>query len=257
MARCSLCSLLLAVCFSSGCSFKYHGAFRSDGFYYKRYGYSVCFVDKDDKTFINKDWEVDNYTLNHLRGTFKIKKSKRYLGFKIVDRNQDGILEKEDAYRYDLKLDHIKTPAVIWIQTFELQPHHAAKKLEVFAKSYADSLQATGEYRDGNPYHKLKMKKEYKVTIEGKQYLKLKGNPALVATIQIRDLLRLKADPKHEGTHIVVVLAKMTSLEDAAVGATTLLVVGYYNTAKFFSGQLQNFYRFLDRIRFTTTTRCK
>lgn len=249
--------LLLPLLPATGCSTLHHGTFRSDGFYFKRFGYSICFANKKDKLFINKNWEVENYTLNHLKGTFKIKTSKIWIGFKLVDRNNDAVLEKEKDYIYDLLLEHMQNPGVIWVQTFELQPHHAHKKLEIFLKSYADSLQATGDYKDGNVYHKLKMKKEYKVDIEGKQYIQIKNSPAIVGTILIRDRLRLKADPKTEGKHIVVVLTKMSSLETDAIGETSILLIGYHNTSRLFTQHTKEFYEFLNRIRFTTTSRCK
>ena len=257
MKRTPLFLLLCPVLWATGCSTLHHGKFRGDGFYYKRFGYSICFANKKDKLFINKNWEVENYTLNHLKGTFKIKTGKIWIGFKLVDRDNDGELEKEKDFIYDLVLEHMQRPAVIWVQSFELLPSHATKKLEIFLKSYADSLQETGEYKDGNVYHKLKMKKEYKVDIEGKQYIQIKNSPAIVGTIRIRDRLRLKADPKTPGKHIVVVLTKISSLETDALSGTHLLLIGYHNTARFFAEHTREFYEFLNRIRFTTERGCK
>lgn len=253
---CLLVPFLLASCTPKP------GVFRKDGFHSARYGYAVCFLYPKHKLFINH-WFIDNFTIDSTTGELTPKTGKLYMGYRLVDRDNDGNLEKEKVFLFDLKLNHRKTNGVIWVQTFELQPGDKGKELAVLLGNYVSSLSGTGLYAEGNIYSILKFKqKKYAAVVKQSAMENLGGYSTQSALIQIYNIDQFKVDPKHRGSMLKVFLMKLKyyatkwdgTLYYTSTGKkllkTALMLVGYYNSADRFDRHLGDFTLFLKNFRF-------
>ena len=245
-AACLLVPFLVAACTPKP------GLFRKDGFHSARYGFTVCFLYPKHKLFLNH-WFIDNFTYDATTGELAPKTGKLYMGVRLVDRDNDGNLEREKVYLFDLKLNHRKTNGVIWIQTFELQPGDEGKELRVLLGNYVSSLSGTGLYAEGNIYSILKYKqKKYAAVIKQSAMESLAGYSAQAALIQIYNIDQFKVDPKHRGSMLKVYLMKLKyyASGDKKNLKTALMLVGYHNTADQFDRYLGDFALFLKNFRF-------
>jgi hypothetical protein len=244
-------ALAISVFFLTSCT-PLHGTLRDDGYVFKAYGYSVCYAKKKEKSFIHGGWQLDNFYFRKIADRWEPKSGRRYMGYRLVDLDNDGVLEKEKAFIFDLKLDHGKTQGVIWIQTFDLPKQYAKKELNVLLQSYVTSLTGTGLYAGGDIYSVVRVKqKKYAAVIKQRGSATLGDRAAVKAVIQILDLDQIKVDPQHAGSKLKVLLTKFRPW-GSRPHEWALMLVGYYNTADQFDRCLADFDRFLKMIRFTT-----
>ncbi len=106
---------IVVTAFLSGACAPGHGLINSKGYEYKSRKYGVAFKAPSKRQFINDSWSVDNYVYveDPYGSTWSAKKGRKYLGYRLVDKDGDGTEERERAFIYDLRLVHRKTNGVI------------------------------------------------------------------------------------------------------------------------------------------------
>ena len=239
-----------------------HGVMNKEGFFYKDYGYSVLFKQPTKRHILDWYWYIDNWKFQTTTPAWSLKDGRNYLGYRIVDKDDDGTLERERVYFFDLLIKHKTTDGVIWIQSFDLQHKNKWKKLGVLLDNYVDSLAGTGMYIEGNVYSILQKKeRKYASNVIKTEPADLGPYKALRATIELIDLDQLKAVPDYKGKKLEVVIVKINVTRK--VKATTsehlvdtvskteraVMLIGYHNSAKHFDKYLKDFDEFLGRIK--------
>jgi hypothetical protein len=245
-----------------------HVEFDRKGMRNVHHGYTLGFTSAADREFIDGDWRVRNYLWKPELKRFVPKKTREFAGYISYDREDDGEIEREKAYYFDLVLEHAKTDGEIWIAVRELTVRNKQRKLDVILDSYVDSLAGTTIDVFSSTFgHRLRRERRFASTLIEAQEVDLAGHPALLATISISDVDQLQLDPNHVFGRVRLLLTRFTGKtlqpDPKMAGAPhaskkhlpgeVLLIAGYFNNDDYFEAQLADFEGFISRIEFDDT----
>jgi hypothetical protein len=251
----------LGSCALLGCS-TVTGGIGKTGFEYKDYGYRVLYKNVANRYFINGGWLIDNFYASD-DGGWRLKQGRSYYGYQLREKEKVGGVEKKKVYFFDLKLNHRRTNAVIWVQSFKMLQKHSEKELRVLLANYVESLTGSGLYAEGNVYGLLRIKQKKKAAvIKSTRRVQVQQRQALRARLRIHNLDRLKVDPKHSGKTVEILLLRIwvykqvrveTTWEMRTVRYPAIMVIGYQSSTGNFERHLPDFETFLQQFRFKTT----
>jgi hypothetical protein len=119
--------------------------FRSDGYHHPRYGYGVRYLGGSAAQLLGTEWVLDNFTLE--QGVPQsMKEGKAYTVKRTYDLDDDGVVDKtvEDEPLFDLRFEHRRLGAVIWLRTLPISTSLGERDLRVLAQNYVKEVSGAG-----------------------------------------------------------------------------------------------------------------
>jgi hypothetical protein len=254
-------ALLLGSCVSKG-------TIGPNGFEQPVFRYRFAYQDPAHGLFLGPDWQLDNFFAE--MGSFKAKRGPEYVATREIDEDGDGVItqwEKNEEPVYDLRFVNVHDDGIIWIKAHPLPAPQAQKDLDVILNGYADGLSGTGLYAQFNLFNLERVHaRQFTSFVVYKGSATLANNPALVGVIELAESERLRFDPQYRSAKIKIAFARFAYHEP--LGGLSkpwpvvkyqgkdryrrigLLVVGYYNSAAKFDGQVRAFDQALAQLSF-------
>lgn len=233
---------LLACFLGGGCTVS-QGTLSQQGYYYEELRYWVRFHVPATMTFVNDEWQVDNWIrVPYTRTDWQRKSGSAYLGYRMVESPEGEEPTEERVFLYDLKLTHKLTNGVIWSQSFALSQSQRHKQLDVLLNNYADSLSGTGLYGQGDIYSIKRAKlRKFAARLAWKRSLQRGPYLVLYGLIEVIDLERQRVDKAYEPERVLLAITRIALLG----GKSALVLFGYHNTADHFEKYVGAFRAFL------------
>ncbi|MDD9936206.1 MAG: hypothetical protein OXT09_21520 [Myxococcales bacterium] len=255
MRRFALFILLVTVLCLIGCV-RDPGSFDGTGFHHAVYPYEVLYQE-GSQSFVGEGWAIDNYK-KYDRDLMRPKAGPNYLATLWLDRDGDGEREEMgEFYRYDLRLVHEATGAVIWIANRPVTKATDKKDLAVIARAYVDEL--TGTHYEhvelGGKLHQTSREKTHAAVLLAHSQGSIAGRPAYRVLVGLADLDKLKVDPNARERLIQITFVRTGALyerfhnEKRILSLPTLMVIGYAAHPDDDGRTRAAFNLFLERIR--------
>jgi hypothetical protein len=239
------------------------------GFDQPNFQYRLNYQDAARGVFFGPDWQLDNYFLEG--GRLKAKKGPEYVAMREIDEDGDGTVsqwEKKEEFIYDLRFVNVHDDGILWIKAHPLSQQSVQKDLDVLLNNYADGLSGTGLYAQSNLFSVERVKaRQFTSFVVSKQPVTVGNNTGLVGVIELAETERLRLDPQYRSAKIKIAIARFAYYEPIGrygsgpwpvvnyrgqnrVQRIGLFVVGYYNSAAKFEGQMQTFDQALAQLSF-------
>jgi hypothetical protein len=252
-ARRSLAYLLLTGALIGACAVKAPGSLTPAGFSHEKYAYRVT---TDGSTFLGNDWMLDNYYTDEM-GTQQPKRNGTYATKYVFDRNGDGKVDStQDALTYDLRFQHKKHEAFIWLRTIPISNELKDKDLRVLMKDYVDEIAGAG-------YEAVQLENQ-RVGVSEKRYAAevveqgaatLAGKEAYRALMDVANIDQIKLTPTDRRVRVELVFIRTgfeyvlsTLGEKDDVKFPVLMIAGYANMPDDFVADQSSFASLLSRI---------
>ncbi len=141
MSRLALVVLSLVSLSAAACGGSAGTVVRDDGVHHSMYPYRVAYTDTARFRFVSDDWAVENYRLDASGRPVDMKSGNAYVATMEVDVTGDGVPDKLGEFpRYDLRLEHRRTGALIYLRSLPLERNQADTDLEVLAHNIVEDL---------------------------------------------------------------------------------------------------------------------
>jgi hypothetical protein len=253
-----LFAFLLGALFLPGCFASGAGSFGPDGFHHADFPIAVRFTKPDEKEFLGPDWRIDNFYVDDFGFIGSPKSSSQYVGREAVDFG-DGRVTRLPVYFFDLKLDHRKSSAVIWMQSIRLGRNDAERNLRTLVEDYAEALSGSGFYATVHDGLVIKSKSYAAKIVDGKDTT-LGGLPAYDAKLEVANLDQIRLDPNARATIVRVVLVRTNYVrnwgepQQGMLEARTVVRLGYRANPSDFDATMPDFEKFLSLVEFGPPT---
>jgi hypothetical protein len=248
-----LAAPLLPGCLAGG------GSFGPDGFHHADFPIAVHFTKPEAKEFLGPDWRIDNFYVDDFGFIGSPKSSSEYVGREAVDFRGDGHVTRLPVYFFDLKLDHRKSSAVIWMQSVRLGRNDTERNLRTLVEDYAEALSGSGFYATVHDGLVVKAK-SYAAKIVAGTDTTLGGLPAYDAKLEVANLDQIRLDPNARATIVRVVLVRTNYVrnwggpQEGPLDARTLVRLGYRANPSDFDANMPDFEKFLTLVEFGPPT---
>jgi hypothetical protein len=210
-------------------------------------------VVKAGESFLGDDWVLDNYAVNE-RGNLRPKSEGIYKTTFAFDLDGDGKLDRgHDALTYDLRFQHKKHEAFIWLRSLPLATELKDKDLRVLMKDYVDEIAGAGyEAVQLSGSHAV-VEKRYAAELVEQSAAKLADREAFLATIDVANIDQIKLTPATRRVRVELVFVRPgTEYELRSANFIesfpSLLMIGYANLPDDFAADEPAFRAFLSEI---------
>jgi hypothetical protein len=235
------------------CEVNAPGALTPAGFSHDKYAYRVV---TDGSTFLGNEWMLDNYFTDSM-GAQQPKRDGAYATKYEFDRNGDGKVDTtQTALTYDLRFQHKKHEAFIWLRTIPISNELKDKDLRVLMKDYVDGIAGAG-------YEAVQLENQ-RVGISEKRYAAevveqgaatLAGKEAYRAVMDVANVDQIKLTPTDRRVRVELIFVRpgfeyvLSVLGDQSdIKFPVLMIAGYANMPDDFVGDRASFGSFLSRI---------
>jgi hypothetical protein len=233
-----------------GCGPGAKGALTPAGYESESPKYSVV---KAGQTFLGDDWVLDNYTTSE-SGRMRPKSEGIYRTTFSFDLDGDGKLDNgHDALTYDLRFQHKKHEAFIWLRSVPLASELKDKDLRVLMKDYVDEIAGAGyEAVQLSGSHAV-VEKRYAAEVVDQSPARLADREAFLATMDVANIDQIKLTPSTRRVRVELVFVRPgTDYELRSANFVesfpSLLMVGYANLPDDFAADEPAFRAFLAEI---------
>jgi hypothetical protein len=204
---------------------------------------------------------LDNYHTDQ-SGDLAPKNGGIYKTTFFFDLDGDGKLDNShDALTYDLRFQHKKHEAYIWLRSIPLSSDLKDKDLRVLMKAYVDEIAGAGyEAVQLSGAHTI-VEKRYAAETVDQSEAKLAGRDAFFAAIDVANVDQIKLTPSTRHVRVELVFVRPgTDYEFKSVGSSqvlgsgqvqtfpAVLMVGYANFPDDFGADEPAFRTFLSEI---------
>jgi len=210
-------------------------------------------VVKTGETFLGDSWMLDNYFTDRL-GRYVPKNEGIYTTTFSFDLDGDGKFDdKYDAPTYELRFQHKRHEAFIWLRCIPLSAELRDKDLRVLMKNYVDEVAGAGyEAVQLSGAHAV-VERRYAAEVVDQSEAKLAGRDAYHATIDVANIDQIKLTPSTRRVRVELVFLRPGTdyeLRTNEFGHTfpALLMIGYANLPDDFVADAPAFRTFLSEI---------
>jgi len=210
-------------------------------------------VVKTGENFLGDSWILDNYFTNRL-GRYVPKTEGIYETTFSLDLDGDGKFEeRRDAPTYDLRFQHKKHDAFIWLRSVPISDERKDKDLRVLMKAYVDEIAGAGYEAVQLSGAHVVVEKRYAAEVVEQSEAKLADRDAYYAAIDVANIDQIKLTPSTRRVRVELVFVRPGT--DYAFRSSTfthtfaaLLMVGYANFPEDFAADEPAFQTFLSEI---------
>jgi hypothetical protein len=245
---------LIATAAAGACVVKAPGSMSPTGFTHDQYEYRVAM---QDSTFLGNDWMLDNYYTDG-DGASRPKHDGAYATKYLLDSNGDGKVDvKRDALTYDLRFQHRKHEAFIWLRTIPIPNELKDKELRVLMKDYVDEIAGAGYEAVLLENDRVGVtEKRYAAELVTQSGATLAGKEAYWATIDVANIDQIKLTPTTRRVRVELVFVQTgfqyqvkRYIDDTQpISFPVLMIAGYANMPDDFVADRPSFSSLLSQI---------
>lgn len=240
---------VLALLLAPACGLQ-SGTFGPQGFHHSRYDYAVRYADASTRRMMPAGWRLDNY--RQTSSGLVAKNAGFYKSSFEFDTNRDDRPDSVDTVpTFDLRFDHERTGAVVWLRTIPAPSYDNSQALYMLSRDYLAGVSAVGVELAQFGLPGTTGEKQFVVQVLETRRAQLAAREALAMTLEVANLSELKSSTKAQRKRVRLVLARAGLTHRTPAGDAefpTVLVAGYANQPEFFQQQLSEFHAFLERI---------
>jgi hypothetical protein len=246
------------------------GAIDPQGYRHTDFGYAVRSLEPGSAQFLPPHWQLDNFQIDRVSGQWEQKTGGHWKAVRRVDLNGDGVIDKSETNEepaYDLHFVHEVNGGIIWVKAHPVRKDRGRLALDVVLDDYIDSLRGTGLFEQGDLFGlETVVARKFTTFVPERKSTKVAGRPAVEAVIALAETDRLEIDKSERSGIVRVVMIRFPFYVKASVTGpnesqvfdgkdghryvkrNALLVIGYYNTPRYFKENVGDLDGLLTRV---------
>ena len=246
------------------------GAIDPQGYRHTDFGYAVRSLEPGSAQFLPPHWQLDNFQIDRVSGQWEQKTGGHWKAVRRVDLNGDGVIDKSETNEepaYDLHFVHEVNGGIIWVKAHPVRKDRGRLALDVVLDDYIDSLRGTGLFEQGDLFGlETVVARKFTTFVRERKSTKVAGRPAVEAVIELAETDRLEIDKSERSGIVRVVMIRFPFYVKASVTGpnesqvfdgkdghryvkrNALLVIGYYNTPRYFKENVGDLDGLLTRV---------